>query len=555
VLRELRIKNFVLIEELALTFSGGFNVLTGETGAGKSILIGAITLLLGDRTGTDLIRTGAEEAHIEGLFEPEPGADDLKDLFARLGLPFQDQVILRRLLNRNGRGKVYINNAFASLDDLRTVSLKLLEIHGQHDHHNLSDPAAQLHILDEFARAAPLRTEYALHFQNLLSYRKEKIGLEAARETALRERELIEFQLSEIELSRLTPGEEENLLKEEKRLQNREQIARLVEEVRGAFDGEEGLLEKLGKVRTSIQAFQSLTGEETQTRRLVEEAYVNLKEASREMGRRGDPGDFDPRRLEAVSERLHQIGRLKKKYGGSVEAILEKKEELAERRASFEGKEERLSALDRRVREEEKVALELSSRLTELRRAGAAALEKSVESEFASLKMEKTRFQAVLESVSLYREGAETAGFFISLPGEASKPIGRVASGGELSRIMLALKAVLSASDPVPTLIFDEIDAGIGGAVAEKVGRRLRRLARRHQVFCVTHLPQIASLADRHYSVAKREHRGRINTEVFLLDGESRVEEIARMLGGQRMTETTRRHAREMISTALRPES
>jgi DNA repair protein RecN (Recombination protein N) len=555
MLRELRIQNFVLIEDLALSFSDGLNILTGETGAGKSILIGAISLLLGGRATPNLIRTGAEEARVEALFDLPvgPAGINLAKTLSEVGLPNEgDGILLKRLLSLNGKGKIYINGSFANQANLEAVSSMLIEIHGQHAHHRLTDPLHQLHLLDAFSNATRSRREYASHFQNLYSLQRERKELETSRAVALREEEFLRFQLSEIDSAALVPGEEEDLLKEERLLQNWGEISRLAHEAHEALTSEEGVLTALGKIAVQIDALSRLSGEKEDPPDLFQEAYLNLKEVARGLGRRVGHQEFDPKRLEEVAGRLHQINRLKKKYSGSVNAVLERRAELIKSLDNIENSGEELTALERLIQREEEICLRQAEQLSRLRQKEGKNLEKEVGSELAALKMEKTRFHVEMEPIPLGKEGADRVGFLISLPGEPRRPIGRVASGGELSRIMMAVKIVLSSQDPVGTLVFDEIDAGIGGGIAEKVGHRLKRLARHHQVFCVTHLPQIASFADRHFSVEKKQLRGRMLTGVTLLQGEERVEEIARMLGGERLTATTRNHAQEMVSAALR---
>lgn len=555
MLRELRIQNFVLIENLTLSFSEGFNVLTGETGAGKSILVGAISLLLGGRASPDLVRSGEDEAHIEALFELFPGreTDEIKEILVGSGLPYENgKLILRRIINRNGKGKVYINGSFANLTTLVSVGKTLIEIHGQHSHHTLTDAAVQLRFLDSHSNAGFLFKEYTSHYKRLLSAQQEKAELEATHSASIREEEFIRYQLNEIDSAKLSVEEEENLLKEEKLLRNGEEITLLTHEAHTVLGSEEGVLNTLGKVATQLEALCTLGGEGEETQRLFQDAYVGLKEVARNLARESNLPEFSPMRLEKVAEQLHAIGRLKRKYGGSVEAVLAYREELTNSLSKIHGKEEHLTKLENCVQKEERNCRELAQRLSVLRNKGAVVMEEKMASELASLKMGKTHFKIGIEPVALHKGGSERVEFLISLPEEPPKSIGKVASGGELSRIMLAIKVTLSSLDSNTTLIFDEIDAGIGGGIAEKVGKRLKRLSEHHQVFCVTHLPQIASFADQHFSVEKREMNGKMRTEVVLLEKNERVEEIARMLGGEKLTQTTRMHAKEMITTNLK---
>ena len=552
MLRELSVRNFVLIDDLNLSFAPGFNVLTGETGAGKSILIGALSLLLGGRATPELIRTGSEEAQIEGLFDRPPTSPSAPDSDPHADPWDAEEILLRRVLQRSGKGRASVNGSLATLSNLERVSGRLFEIHGQHAHHGLTDPAVQLALLDTFSGATDMAREFLERFQRLILLQKEKENLEENKSNLLKENDFIKFQLHEIDEARVQPGEEAALLQEEKLLQNSEEIARLAHASWEALSGEGGVLETLGRLSSHLQSLERLGAGEQGEARMLEEARLNLKELSHGLGRRAQGQEFDPARLEAISERLQKIGKLKKKYGGSAEALAAYREDLAGRLSQIQGGEERLAQLDDLIRDQEKLCSQLSHKLGRLRRDGAKRLEDQMEKELGALQMGKTRFQVAVESVPPYRGGTERAEFMIALPGEPPRPVGKVASGGELSRIMMAVKATLSAGDPTPTLIFDEIDAGIGGAVAEKVGRRLRQLARAHQVLSVTHLPQIASFAERHFSVRKRQVQGRMRTEVTLLEGEERVEEIARMLGGQKITPTTRQHAQEMLSWAVK---
>lgn len=555
LLRELRIRNFILIDELTLTFSGGLNVLTGETGAGKSILVGAISLLLGGKAPSDCIRTGTDETVIEACFELE--GESSKTLMAQTleqtGLPTDiDSIVVKRMIQKNGKGKAYVNGSLATLSNLEGITSRLLEIHGQNAHHQLNDPNLQIQLLDGFAKTATLFDEFTLHFQKRSSYQKKKEELVTKGELSQRELEYCRFALSEIENAGLTSGEEDDLLGEESRLRNWERRSRLLHEVRDALEREEGVLVSLDKVVTLLEELRELTGEGSDIPVRLRQAYIDIKEASRNLSTNIGQDDQDSHRLDQVSERLYQIERLKHKYGGSIEEVLEHRDQLRQRLQSVVDTEERLRELEGLIDHEDRQCCMLSERIREKRAPAALAMEKDVGKELADMNMDKTRFEVQLESVPLGRFGTERAGFFIALPGEPMRLIGKIASGGELSRIMLAIKLTVASPDGLTSMVFDEIDAGIGGAVAEKVGRRLKRLARRQQVFCVTHLPQIASFADRHFLVAKKEHQGRMRTEVSSLEGNERVEEIARMLGGQRLTPTTRLHAKEMIGTALK---
>jgi len=556
MLQELRIKHFGIIDELDLSFSGGFNVLTGETGAGKSIILNAVQLLLGDRITEDVIRSSEEEATVEALFDVSGNKEvrgRLKEKTGRSGETGEEDLLLvRRMISRSGRGKVFVDGNLATLTMLSEIGEGLLSICGQHEHQSLQRVETHIDILDEFGDLLGLREKFQKEFEKLASLSEEVTRIREEKDRRARDRDLMVFQSREIEDSRVQPGEEEALKEDQVILAHSKKLM--------AFSGfcQESLYSDKGSVIERIQAMIAQGREAaavdpslSHLLKSLESALIQLEDvalAFRDYSRRIE---FDPSRLEELGNRLEEIGRLKKKYGPTVRDVLLFKEKVDERLKSFVSEEEKLTRLEDLLGPLRKEVEGLAQDLSSERKRVAAELKRSVERELTSLGMKRTCFEVRIEGLPLSLKGIDRAEFLISPNvGEEVKPLARIASGGELSRIMLAMKRILAKVGGREVLVFDEVDSGIGGAIAEVVGRKLRDLAKRHQVICVTHLPQIACFADRHHSVKKEVRAGRTVTTVEWLQGEGVAEEIARMLGGVKVTEKARVHAREMIENA-----
>jgi len=559
MLTELRISNFAVIERLGLEFSKGLQVLTGETGAGKSIIVDAIALLIGERASSDQIRAEADEAVLEAAFT----LASANGVCARLrdaGLlgPQDTELIIRRVLSRSGRHRIYINGNLASLTLLQSLAGTLADIHGQHEQQSLLSSHAQLDMLDAFGRLKDLREEYAARYERWQAHRRAlKDEEEAASQRGARE-DMLRFQVEEIERAQIHSGEEDSLTAERHRLSYARRLAELAQEAYDVlYGGEAAILGSLGLVATRLRELTAIDRSVGDWTSQCQEAEAQLRDLAMQLRDYRERLEADPERLETIEDRLDVLQRLKTKYGGSLEAVIARGQELKRELEAVTSSESRLAALRDALSKEYAQLEALAARLTEGRQRAASRLATKVGEELVSLRMQHTRFSIGVESDpgegGLGPAGRDRVAYLLSAnPGEALQSLARVASGGELSRVMLALKTVLAEADQVPVLIFDEVDAGIGGAVAATMGRRLRDLARFHQVFCITHLPQIASQAGAHYVVEKSVAKGRTVTRVRQLDSEERREEIARMLAGTTITRAARETAAEMIGEAER---
>lgn len=543
MLRELRIQNYAIINEVSLAFSEGFNVITGETGAGKSILVDALSLILGGRSSPEMIRQGEEEAVLEARFDQ---ADRLP-LEDPISESSDDALIVKRVLSKSGKNRAYQNGSFANLSSLKRTGQHLAEIHGQHEHHNLIDLDWQLHLVDSFGRLADVRSQYEIKYREWQKLLKEQAELKRIESEGKREEAFLQYQLSELREAKLQPNEEELLEKEERLLKNWESVSSAVEKAYSLLVSEGSILSQLEDAGGAIQRLQSITGDASAEIQLWETSKIHLKELAALLRDKAQGLEFNPERLQEVGSRLYLIQTLKRKYGASLEEVLRYQQELEASLSRILSCEDRLQEIAEQIAAAEKDLNVSATALSLKRREVKLKLERKMKEELASLGMEKTRFEIAFREGPLSEKGADQIEFLIALPGEIPQSLSKIASGGELSRMMLALKVVLTEVDPVSTLVFDEVDAGIGGAVAEKVGRRLSKLAESHQVFCITHLPQIACFARHHYFVEKRVMGERIATTVQTLPREARIRELARMLGGASITPIALRHAEEML--------
>ena len=562
MLKELNIKNFAIIDQLRVEFTAGLNVFTGETGAGKSIVVDALNLALGERASADLIRTGCQEAVVEAAFELNGQATkEVKDLLGEQGIEMEagEDLIIRRVLATSGKNKVYINGSLANLATLSALGATLADIHGQHEHQSLLSLERQMEMLDSFGSLDALRETLFQSYRRLQDIRKELTALEAGERDRAQREDMLRYQKNEIEASQLKSGEDEALASEQKLLANSEKIAGLSRAADEAlYSADHAALTELKKAVTNLREIAAIDSRLAPVLELCEAGRAQIEEAAREVSAYADKVEFDPDRLEQIGDRLDLIQKLKKKYGGAIDEVVAFGERAAAELERMERSTEEIARLQKEVQTIKSGLTTQAQTLTKKRGSAARDLEKKVEAELTHLGMKKTVFTVkitqepgddTLDNHKLGPRGADRVEFLISPnPGEEPKPLAKTASGGELSRIMLALKTILVEGDPIPTLVFDEVDAGIGGAVAEEVGKKLKRVAAKRQVFCITHLPQIASMAASHYGVSKSVKKDRTSTEVKLLDKQERVDEIARMLGGKTITEATIKHAEEMIA-------
>jgi DNA repair protein RecN (Recombination protein N) len=557
VLTELRIRNFAIIEEIGLEFAEGFTVFTGETGAGKSILVDAVDLLVGGRASADLIRAGAEEAEVSGVFSLAPGSPIARFLQEQdLIGSGEHELILRRILSRAGRNRVHVNGRPAPLNVLQSLRGLLVDIHGQHEHQSLFKPSVQLDLLDEFGGLADARADYATAFE---TWRSLETHL-AERRVVLADRQaredLLRYQVEEMTGANLRAGEDRELERARLLLSQGRRLAELVQATYGPlYEEEPSILQGLGALAGSLKELASIDNEMTEDRNRFAEALAQLTDLAQRLRAYRDRLEFDPERLDKVEERLDLIHRLVKKYGGSLEEVIKRGEAAKRELQELESGDDALKALSGQVADARERVVKLAQALSRKRTKAAGELEKRLERELKDLRMDHARVRIAVEQEAgadgpqLTSTGSDRVEFlFSSNLGEAPQPLARIASGGELSRVMLAMKTVLAEQDRVPVLVFDEVDAGIGGAASEVVGKRLRHLSRHgHQVFCITHLAPIAAQAQRHFAVTKAAKGGRTVTQVEQLDKAARVEEVARMLGGETITPTIRSTAAEML--------
>lgn len=557
MLTELRITNFAVIETLSLTINSGFTVLTGETGAGKSLLIDAVTILVGGRASSEQIRFGEDEAQLEASFEI-PSSHPLLDRLRGQEIlgPRDSHLVIRRIIARSGKNRVYLNGVLTPVHMLEEFAGTLIDIHGQHDQQSLLSNAAQLDVLDAFGQVRELRDQYRAIHQEWVHTRRARTEVATTAQQRAQQEDLLRFQRQELEEAECRIGEEEALQTERQRLGSSGKLAELVSEAQERIQGDgHGVLSNLVLAERILNELAKIDPEMGSTARLAAEAKVLVKETADSLRSYEERVDVNPERLLAVEDRLAVIQKMKKKYGGTIEAVLNTYSHVKDELERLSRVDDQLADYDRLIHQQHAKIVDLAECLSERRAEAAKRLTKMVKKELDALKMSSVQFvvhvaQSDLDDV-YGPDGIDRVEFLLAAnAGEPLKPMSRVASGGEISRLMLALKSVLAKIDHVPVLIFDEIDTGVGGAVAETIGKRLRALGQYHQVLCITHLPQVASQAEHHVYVEKSEHNGRTVTNLRVLTGVKREGEIARMLGGERVTPKTRATAAELIAGA-----
>jgi DNA repair protein RecN (Recombination protein N) len=559
MLELLRVRAFAIIDELEAHFAPGFNVLTGETGAGKSILVDALHLVLGGRAQAEAVRTGADEAEVQALFRPrDPAATDAR--LSSLGLPAAGaELVVRRTVQREGRSRAWVNGALATAAQLSQATCGLLDISGQHEHVGLLDAQTHLSMLDGYAGLS--RGEYEAAFAALADAERERARLDSDESARAERASFLRYQLDELEKAEAKPGEDEALAQERRVLAAAEKLRGGAEEAEALLrSGDEAAVVAASRACKRLDELAGIDPALAAVAAAVRGAAAELDEAARTLSRYAGRAGGDPQRLEAIDERLELLRRLSRKHGGSLAAALQRRETMKTELQSLDHHDEALAAAETRVRELSGKALRLGRALSERRRSAAAGFSRAVAAELASLGMARTEISVRFgppgeggipaEGEMLGPRGLESAELLLSPnPGEELRPLARIASGGELSRVLLAVKRVLADADDVDTYLFDEVDAGIGGATADAVGRALSAVARGRQVICITHLPQIAVFAERHQVAEKEIRRGRTHSRVAAVEGEARVEELARLLSGQ-ATPVALEHARELLEKA-----
>jgi DNA repair protein RecN (Recombination protein N) len=554
MLRNLSVRNFAIIDRLDLEFGAGFNVLTGETGAGKSILIGALNLILGARSGAEMVRGGAERATIDAVFDVA-GAPHLLEVVERMGYELDDgQLFLSRDISASGKSSCRIAGRPATVAQLKELGDWLVDLHGQHEHQSLLAVSRHIDMLDDWGGKpiAGLRAQVSEAYQAAQKLRREKSELEKDARERAHLLDLYQFQVKEITDAKLIPGEDEELATEYKRVANAQKLAEsaaLAAESLSGGDNGGGALDALSVALRILEEATVLDETLTPALESVRSAMYELTETERDLTRYQDTIEFSPERAEQIEERLETLRALKRKYGDSIEEILQYGAETAVKLDTLSNSEERGAQLDQEIKKADKRLRELCRTLSELRCKAAQEFQSITLSELRELAMEKTRFEVRMEPGEPTAKGTDRVEFLIATnPGEPLRPLAKVASGGEISRVMLAVKSALARQEPLPTMVFDEIDVGVGGRTASKIAEKMVALAQNAQVLCITHLAQIASRGQRQYYIEKNVIGDRTSVRVVPLTPDERVAEVARMIGGEEVTPTVIQHAREMLS-------
>ena len=547
MLRVLHIENIAVIECADIAFDRGFNVLTGETGAGKSIVIDAISAIIGERAYRDMIRTGTEKASVQAVFSDVPELS----WFGDNGVAYEPETVIQREIFLDGRNVCRVNGSLVSVSVLRKLGSQLIDIHGQHDSASLFDEGSHLLFLDDFAANGDLRAAYKEKYDAVMDLCREIDRISMDEGEKLRRQETLRYQIAEIEKAGLAVGEDTALEERRKLLQNSEKLSDGMQSAVSALyggddsDGAVALLQEAGRELGRLSRY---TDAYAPMQEKLTDLMYQLQDVAEELWDAKDSLSYSPQELDRIEERLDTIHRLRKKYGATCEDILAYLERAKAELDEIEFADDHLEKLQKRLEKAEKEAFSAANILSANRQEKAAAMAQLICSELAQLDMPKVQFSCQFEKLPLTPIGIDGVAFYMSAnAGEALKPMSKVASGGELARIMLAMKNVQAEKDRVDTLIFDEVDTGVSGRAAQKVAEKLRSVAKHKQVLCVTHLPQLAALADTHLLIAKAERGGRTYTTVTPLDRAGRAQELARIIGGANVTETTLKSAEEML--------
>lgn len=576
MLKTLLIKNYALIEEVEVEFESGLNIITGETGAGKSILIDALGLVLGERANSEIIRKGAEKAVVESVFGIS-GNKKVKAILREQDLEVDNDLILRREISAKGHNRCFINDTPVSLSLLQAVGDLLVDLHGQHDHQSLLRTDTHVDLLDDFGGLAGLREEHEAAHHRLTRLFSELEELQA-RELSLRERrDLYEFQIQEIDALGPQAGEEEALETELRILENSEKLFESTSSLHQLlYEGEQAVYDQVVLARNQLEDLARIDGSFEEVKNECSSAVAIISELAKFIQAYNSKIEFNPERLEQIRDRLGKLALLKKKYGGSVAAVIAHRDKIGQEFALAENFEAEIEKLHTRIDAERKACSGAAQRLSSKRREHVSKINSSVVAELAKLGISSARFDVIIENrlvgksngssqpsrayVKLGRDfyeatpkGIDFVEFHISTNlGEEAKPLAKVASGGEISRVMLALKTILAKSERLPLLIFDEIDVGVSGRIAAAVGKSIKSLSQFHQVIAITHLPQIAGLADTHFVVEKMERDKRTRTRLRKLELEERVKEVAKLMSGAQVTDSGLKSARELMGLAKR---
>ena len=544
----LHIENIAVIERSDISFDRGFNVLTGETGAGKSIVIDAISAILGERAYRDMIRTGASKASVRAVFTDVPEYP----WFSENAVEYDPETIIQREIYLDGKNVCRVNGTLVTVSILRKLGIQLINIHGQHDSASLFDEANHLTFLDDFAENGRLREDYSEKYAAVSDLRRQIENLSIDESEKLRRMETLKFQIAEIEKAELEAGEDETLEDRRKLLQNAEKLSDGIHAAVDCLYGDDdsdGAASLLSQAERELARLSRFTDTYDSLHERITDLMYQVQDATEELRSARDDLSYSADELEQIESRLDVIHKLRRKYGATCQDILDYLENAKQELDNMEFADDHLERLKQKLSKAEKIAWDCAHELRKNRQEAAQRLSGRILSELAQLDMPKVQFSCEFTELELTPNGADAVAFYMSAnAGEALKPLSKVASGGELARIMLAMKNVLAEQDQVSTLIFDEVDTGVSGRAAQKVAEKLSSVARNKQVLCVTHLPQIAAMGDTHMLIAKSERDGRTYTTVTPLDHAGRAREVARIIGGANITETTLRSAEEMLS-------
>jgi DNA repair protein RecN (Recombination protein N) len=559
MLATLRIKNLALVEDLTLELQRGLNIVTGETGAGKSMIIGAVNLILGERADRNLIRAGTESCSVEAVFDLAKTKAPIAGFLEENGLePCEDsQLVLKRTFTAAGANRQFVNGSPTQLQTLATLGQWLVDIHGPHEHQSLLHPARQLSILDAYGNLGKARAAFAELTREHARIEQEKAALIIDEKTYVQQLDLLRYQVQEISAAKLEVDEDKRVEQEYRRASNALRLQELSQLALGLLgEDEASLLTQAGALGRTLQDLQKTDATVSAMLQLHEQVIANLQELQTELSHYSEKLDLDPGRLSELEERLNTIQSLKRKYGPSVNEVLEFEAAARRKLENLEQRDEALARLNAQLEKLEAECLRKGRELSAARRKVAPQLAKSVVKQLSALGFKQSHFEAAMATKTEIRDfktevnstGLDTLEFqFAPNPGEPARPLRAIASSGELARVMLALKTVLAAEDEIPVLIFDEVDANVGGETAQAVGEKMRQIAQQRQVLCITHLPQVAAAATAHYQVSKLVKSGRTISEIVLLDSKQRVTELARMLGGQ--SEAARKHAEALLAS------
>jgi DNA repair protein RecN (Recombination protein N) len=568
MLKNLRIRNYALVEDLEVEFDSGLNVLTGATGAGKSIIVGAVNLVLGERASSDVVRTGFDNAIVEATFELKPDRV-FKNLLSSLGINCPDNIlIIRREISGKGVSRCFLNDRQMTLGSLKSIGDRLADLHGQHEHQSLLNVGRHIEYLDDYGDLNDLLASVSQNYHRLKEKQKQLDELEKSKKQDQERKALYDFQIKEIEQANLSWGEGEKLIQDKKILENIEELYQLSSFIyQNLHEGEGSIQERLAISSKEMKRGKELDSRLKEPKESLDSCLIQLQELSRFLEGYKDSLEFDPEKLEMIRERLNLINILKKKYGNTIDEILIYREKIKEDLNKIENTDQIINGLKEEIKRLSGTFKKDCLLLSQKRKNKAIDLAKKIQATLSGLGMNKTKFEVKITSQEdengpleidgrryfADQRGMDQVEFFVSPnPGEELKPLAKIASGGEISRIMLALKSILAKADQVSTMIFDEIDVGIGGEVASAVGKSLKNLASSHQVIVITHLQQIASFADHHFKVFKESSKGRTVTQIKKLEDQERIKEIARMISGEKISELTLRQAKEMIKTSDR---